>query len=130
MNAAATARSGLGRDIRVLARARPGPGRDAGRGVELAGDFLVRRDLRPGRAGRSALVLPESADPHAGRVDMPGTMLGAGALAALIFGIINGESIEAGSVSLGHGGSTGNGPLDQIIQAGYAAFTGALHDAL
>jgi len=74
--------------------------------------------------------LPESADPHAGRVDMPGTMLGAGALAALIFGIINGESIEAGSVSLGHGGSTGNGPLDQIIQAGYAAFTSALHDAL
>ena len=38
--------------------------------------------------------------------------------------------IETGSVSLGHGGSTGNGPLDQIIQAGYAASTGALHDAL
>jgi hypothetical protein len=33
-------------------------------------------------------------------------------------------------VSLGHGGSTGNGPLDQIIQAGYAAFTSALHAAL
>ena len=33
-------------------------------------------------------------------------------------------------MSLGHGGSTGNGPLDQIIQAGYAAFTGALHAAL
>ena len=40
----------------------------------------------------AAMVLPESADPHAGRVDMPGTVLGAGALAALIFGIINGES--------------------------------------
>src|SRR5580704_15922791 len=40
----------------------------------------------------AATVLPESADPHAGRVDMPGTVLGAGALAALIFGIINGES--------------------------------------
>ena len=39
--------------------------------------------------------------------------------------------IETGSVSLPHGSSsTGNGPLDQIIQAGYAAFTGALHDAL
>ena len=33
-------------------------------------------------------------------------------------------------MSLGHGSSTGNGPLDQIIQAGYAAFTSALHDAL
>jgi xanthosine utilization system XapX-like protein len=39
------------------------------------------------------------------------------------------QVIETGSVSLGHG-STGNGPLDQIIQAGYAAFTSALHAAL
>jgi hypothetical protein len=29
-----------------------------------------------------------------------------------------------------YGGLTGNGPLDQIIQAGYAAFTSALHAAL
>jgi EmrB/QacA subfamily drug resistance transporter len=40
----------------------------------------------------AAMVLPESADAQAGRVDVPGTALGAGALAALIFGIINGES--------------------------------------
>ena len=40
----------------------------------------------------AAMVLPESADPQAGRLDVPGTVLGAGALAALIFGIINGES--------------------------------------
>ena len=41
------------------------------------------------------------------------------------------QVIETGSVSLGHGGSTGgSSPLDQIIQAGYAAFTSALHDAL
>jgi len=40
----------------------------------------------------AARVLPESADPRAGRVDVPGTVLGAGALAALIFGIVNGES--------------------------------------
>jgi EmrB/QacA subfamily drug resistance transporter len=40
----------------------------------------------------AAMVLPESADPRAGRVDMPGTVLGAGALAALIFGIISGET--------------------------------------
>jgi hypothetical protein len=33
-------------------------------------------------------------------------------------------------VSLGHGTPTGNDPLDQIIRAGYDAFTGALHDAL
>ncbi len=40
----------------------------------------------------AAMVLPESADPQAGRIDVPGTVLGAGALAALIFGVINGES--------------------------------------
>jgi EmrB/QacA subfamily drug resistance transporter len=40
----------------------------------------------------AAVVLPESADPRAGRVDLPGTVLGAGALAALIFGVIDGES--------------------------------------
>ena len=40
------------------------------------------------------------------------------------------QVIETGSVSLPHGSSTGNGPLDQIIQAGYAAFTSALHAAL
>jgi EmrB/QacA subfamily drug resistance transporter len=40
----------------------------------------------------AAVVLPESADPRAGRIDLPGTVLGAGALAALVFGIINGES--------------------------------------
>jgi EmrB/QacA subfamily drug resistance transporter len=38
------------------------------------------------------MLLPESADPQAGRVDLPGTVLGAGALAALIFGIIDGET--------------------------------------
>jgi EmrB/QacA subfamily drug resistance transporter len=40
----------------------------------------------------AAAILPESADPGAGRVDAAGTVLGAGALAALIFGIINGET--------------------------------------
>ncbi len=41
------------------------------------------------------------------------------------------QVIETGSVSLGHGGGTGgNGPLSQIIQAGYASFTSALHAAL
>jgi MFS family permease len=40
------------------------------------------------------------------------------------------QVIETGSVSLGHGGGAGSGPLSQIIQAGYAAFTSALHAAL
>ena len=38
------------------------------------------------------LVLPENADPDAHRVDIPGFVLGAGALSALIFGVINAES--------------------------------------
>src|SRR5213078_4409543 len=41
------------------------------------------------------------------------------------------QVIETGSVSFPHGGSSGgSSPLDQIIQAGFAAFTGALHAAL
>jgi EmrB/QacA subfamily drug resistance transporter len=40
----------------------------------------------------AAMVLPESADPRAGRVDTAGTLLGAAALAALVFAVINGET--------------------------------------
>jgi predicted MFS family arabinose efflux permease len=40
------------------------------------------------------------------------------------------QVIETGSVSLSHSSSGGSSPLDQIIQAGYAAFTSALHAAL
>jgi EmrB/QacA subfamily drug resistance transporter len=40
----------------------------------------------------AAIILPESADPDAKRVDTAGTLLGAAALAALVFGVIQGES--------------------------------------
>jgi EmrB/QacA subfamily drug resistance transporter len=40
----------------------------------------------------AAVILPESADPTASRADVAGTILGAGGLAALVFGIINGET--------------------------------------
>ena len=40
----------------------------------------------------AAIVLPESADPDAKRVDTAGTFLGAGAVVALIFAVIHGES--------------------------------------
>jgi predicted MFS family arabinose efflux permease len=40
----------------------------------------------------AAMVLPESSDRRAGRVDAAGTLLGAFALAALVFAIINGET--------------------------------------
>lgn len=40
----------------------------------------------------AALVLPESADPTAARVDTAGTLLGAGALATLVFAIIDAET--------------------------------------
>ncbi len=39
-----------------------------------------------------AIVLPESADPQAHRVDIAGTLLGGGALAMLVYAIIDGES--------------------------------------
>jgi len=40
----------------------------------------------------AAIVLPENADPEARRVDIAGALLGAAALAALIFGVMTGES--------------------------------------
>jgi EmrB/QacA subfamily drug resistance transporter len=40
----------------------------------------------------AAIILPESADPAAGRVDTAGTLLGAGAVAAVVFAVINAES--------------------------------------
>jgi len=45
----------------------------------------------------AAIVLPESSDPSAARVDTAGTFLGAGALALLVFGIIRAETIGFGS---------------------------------
>ncbi len=40
----------------------------------------------------AAILLPESADPSAARVDTAGTLLGAGALATLVFAIIDAET--------------------------------------
>jgi EmrB/QacA subfamily drug resistance transporter len=45
----------------------------------------------------AALVLPESADPTAARVDTAGTLLGAGTLATFVFAIIDAESAGFGS---------------------------------
>jgi EmrB/QacA subfamily drug resistance transporter len=45
----------------------------------------------------AAIVLPESANSDAGRVDIPGTLLGAAALATLVFAIIDSESAGFGS---------------------------------
>jgi EmrB/QacA subfamily drug resistance transporter len=40
----------------------------------------------------AVVILPESADPDAKRVDAAGTLLGAGAIVALVFAVIHGES--------------------------------------
>src|SRR6516162_9959882 len=45
----------------------------------------------------AAVILPESADPTAARVDIAGTFLGAGALATFTFAIIQSESAGFGS---------------------------------
>jgi EmrB/QacA subfamily drug resistance transporter len=44
----------------------------------------------------AAIILPESADPTAARVDTAGTFLGAGTLAAFVFAIIDAESAGFG----------------------------------
>ena len=48
----------------------------------------------------AALILPESADPTAARVDTAGALLGAGALATFVFAIIDSESAGFGSVEV------------------------------
>ena len=48
----------------------------------------------------AALILPESADPTAARVDTAGTLLGAGTLAAFVFAIIDAESFGFGSATV------------------------------
>ena len=45
----------------------------------------------------AAIILPESADPTAARVDTAGTLLGAGALATFVFAIIDAESAGFGA---------------------------------
>ena len=45
----------------------------------------------------AVVVLPESADPDAHRVDIPGTVLAAAALTAMVFAIIGGEDSGFGS---------------------------------
>jgi MFS family permease len=48
----------------------------------------------------AAIILPESADPAAARVDTAGALLGAGALASLVFAIIDSESAGFGSAEV------------------------------
>jgi hypothetical protein len=48
----------------------------------------------------AAVILPENADPAAARVDTAGTLLGAGALAAFVFAIIDSESAGFGSAEV------------------------------
>jgi EmrB/QacA subfamily drug resistance transporter len=48
----------------------------------------------------AAIILPESADPTAARVDTAGTFLGAGALAAFVFAIIDSESAGFGGADV------------------------------
>jgi EmrB/QacA subfamily drug resistance transporter len=48
----------------------------------------------------AAIILPESADPTAARVDTLGTLLGAGTLAAFVFAIIDAESAGFGSADV------------------------------
>jgi EmrB/QacA subfamily drug resistance transporter len=46
----------------------------------------------------AAIVVPESADPRAARVDTVGTLLGAGALGALVFAVIDAENNSYGAI--------------------------------
>ncbi len=48
----------------------------------------------------AAVTVPESSDPTAARVDVPGTIFGAGALAALMFAIIDAETAGFGATEV------------------------------
>jgi MFS family permease len=49
----------------------------------------------------AAIILPESADPDAHRVDIGGALLGTAALGALVFAVIEGESVGFGTPWVG-----------------------------
>ncbi len=48
----------------------------------------------------AAIILPESSNVQAARVDIPGTLIGAGALAAGVFAVIDAESAGFGAVEV------------------------------
>ncbi len=71
----------------TLPGAPPGPNPDSWRAIFWFNLVLGLFALIAG-----AVVLPENSDPDAHRVDISGTVLGAGALTAFAFGVINAES--------------------------------------
>jgi MFS family permease len=73
----------------------PGPNPDSWRAIFW---FNVIFGLAALIAG--AIVLPENSDPDAHRVDISGTVLGAGALTAFTFAVINAENVGFGAPSV------------------------------
>jgi hypothetical protein len=98
--------------------------------------------------GLGTLVLPESADPDAHRVDIAGTVLGAVALSALVFAVISAETAGFAAPDVFGAGllltavtispsprfaqlAAGQGKIVQdVIHAAYAAFYSGLQAAL
>ncbi len=76
----------------TLPGAPPGPNPDSWRAIFWFNLILGLAALIAG-----AIVLPENSDPNANRVDISGTVLGAGALTAFTFGVINAENDGFGS---------------------------------
>ena len=66
----------------------------------------------------AAVILPESADPTASRVDTAGTILGAGALATFVFAIIDAESAGFGSARRDHPAVPERGPVRGVRLVG------------
>ena len=54
--------------------------------------FLLNIPIVVVALGLGLFLVPESRDPQAGRIDLPGMVLSAGALAALVYAIIEGPS--------------------------------------
>jgi MFS family permease len=73
----------------------PGPNPDSWRAIFWFNLILGLAALIAG-----AIVLPENSDPDAHRVDISGTVLGAGALAAFTFAVINAENVGFGAPSV------------------------------
>jgi MFS family permease len=73
----------------------PGPNPDSWRAIFLFNLVFGMAALIAG-----IIVLPENADPDAHRVDISGTVLGAGALTAFTFAVIDAENVGFGAPSV------------------------------
>ena len=127
----AAGRSACGRNLRVRPRRRPGrPAASCVGAWSWRGIFWFNLGFGLAALIVAAIILPESADPTAARVDTAGTLLGAGALATLVFAIIDAETAGFGAPAVVALLCVGRGARPRVRLVGAAGRTPAARPAI